>query len=153
MDFPLFWFLSDSYTHISPTKEYKCELNLMIGGPQTFRLHIRSKYEPFLSFTYLALNPLLPPGSGKEPIVRGRQFRLGPPIERGGISKSGGGVFYGRRFLSLYFRPSVAMRAKDNGGSFRRLFAPFRRFSPPPSLLVYQSACSVRARSIANEVC
>ena len=72
MDFPLFWFLSDSYTHISPTKEYKCELYLMIGGPQTFRPHIRSKYEPFLSFTYLALNPLLPPGSGKEPIVRRR---------------------------------------------------------------------------------
>ena len=69
VDFPLFWFLSDSYTHISPTKEYKCELNLMIGGPQTFRLHIRSKYEPFLSFTYLALNPLLPPGSGKEATV------------------------------------------------------------------------------------
>ena len=65
-----FWFLSHSYTCISPTKEYKCELNLMIGGPQTFRLHIRSKYEPILSFTYLAINSLLPPGSGKEATVR-----------------------------------------------------------------------------------
>ena len=47
---------------------------------------------------------------------------------------------------------SVAMRAKDNGGSFRRLFAPFRRFSPPPSLLVYQSACSVRGPSQMKSV-
>ena len=57
----------------------------MIGGPQTFRLHIRSKYEPFLSFTYLALNPLLPPGSGKEPIVQQRlkSNLLSPTTHRG----------------------------------------------------------------------
>ena len=67
---------------------------------------------------------------------RRRQFRLGPPIERSGISKSRGGeggVFLRpiSLSLSLRLRPSHAMRAKDNGGSFRRLFAPFRRFSPP----------------------
>ena len=70
-----------------------------------------------------------------------RQFRLGPPIERSGISKRSGvgGVFYGR-FLSL-FRLLRCVR--------RTMAAHFAdcslRFSPP-SLLVYQSASVVRVR-------
>ena len=113
---------------------FRCKIQLdhLVGSAQ---LYLKDRPRPPSTATAMHITTNRLHSAAARRNRRLRQFRLGPPIERSGISKrsGGGGVFYGR-FLSL-FRLLRCVR--------RTMAAHFAdcslRFSPP-SLLVYQSA-------------